>query len=137
MTTIPARLRRLVIDRAGNRCEYCHLSQQGQEATFHVDHVRPVVAGGPTESANLALACVSCSLRKGARTVAHDHLTRVETPLFNPREHLWADHFAWNDVKLMGLTSIGRATIDALQLNRPLILLIREEEAAVRRHPIP
>jgi len=41
MGTIPALLCRLVVARAGDRCEYCGLSQQGQEARFHVDHVIP------------------------------------------------------------------------------------------------
>jgi 5-methylcytosine-specific restriction endonuclease McrA len=63
MSDIPAGMRSQVVLRAGNRCEYCGLSQVGQEAAFHVDHVVPRVAGGPTESENLALACVSCSLR--------------------------------------------------------------------------
>ncbi len=74
MSDIPARLRRLVIRRAAERCEYCGLSQAGQEATFHLDHITPVVAGGPTTAGNLALACVSCSLRKGARQTAPDPL---------------------------------------------------------------
>ena len=43
---IPANLRRQVVKRATNCCEYCGLAQTGQEATFHVDHVVPVVAGG-------------------------------------------------------------------------------------------
>jgi 5-methylcytosine-specific restriction endonuclease McrA len=67
MSTIPISLRRLVVQRAGNRCEYCHLSQVGQEATFHIDHIIPVVADGKTTADNLALACVSCSLHKSAR----------------------------------------------------------------------
>lgn len=49
MSDIPAALRDGVVRRAGNRCEYCGLSQAGQEAVFHVDHVVPRVAGGPTE----------------------------------------------------------------------------------------
>ena len=28
-------------NRALGRCEYCQLSQAGQEATFHIDHVMP------------------------------------------------------------------------------------------------
>ena len=43
---IPDELRQHVIDRAQNRCEYCGLSQLGQAATFHVDHIFPVSAGG-------------------------------------------------------------------------------------------
>ena len=75
MSSIPAQLRRLVIERAAGRCEYCGLSQEGQEATFHIDHITPVVAGGATIETNLALACVSCSLRKGARQTAIDPQT--------------------------------------------------------------
>ena len=67
MMVIPANLRRQVITRAANCCEYCGLAQTGQEATFHIDHVVPLVAGGQSTSENLALACVSCSLRRGAR----------------------------------------------------------------------
>ena len=39
MRYIPVELRQLVNDRAAGRCEYCSLSQDGQEATFHIDHV--------------------------------------------------------------------------------------------------
>ena len=59
MSSVRARLRRLVTERAGQRCEYCGLAQEGQEATFHIDHIAPVSAGGLTDSENLALACVS------------------------------------------------------------------------------
>lgn len=65
MAKIPASLRRLSIQRVANRCQYYSLSQLGQAATFHIDHVIPVVAGGLTTADNLALACVSCSLYKG------------------------------------------------------------------------
>ncbi|HBJ86530.1 MAG TPA: hypothetical protein DDZ88_22280 [Verrucomicrobiales bacterium] len=70
--SLPDSLRWQVIERAGNRCEYCGLSQEGQEAVFHVDHIHPVKLAGQTELENLALACVSCSLRKGARVSAED-----------------------------------------------------------------
>ena len=135
MIHLPARLRRLVIQRSGGRCEYCHLSQAGQEATFHIDHITPVASGGQAVAENLALACVSCSLRKGARQTAIDPDTGLEVPLYHPRRDLWSEHFAWESVRLLGLTAIGRATINALDLNRPLILAIREEEAALGRHP--
>jgi hypothetical protein len=38
---VPANLRRQVIKRAANCCEYCGLAQTGQEATFHIDLVCP------------------------------------------------------------------------------------------------
>jgi 5-methylcytosine-specific restriction endonuclease McrA len=64
MSDITPALHAEVVLRAGNRCEYCGLSQLGQEATFHIDHVVPRAVGGLTVTGNLALACVSCSLRK-------------------------------------------------------------------------
>ena len=39
MSDIAASLRNEVVLRAGGRCEYCRLSQAGQEATFPIDHV--------------------------------------------------------------------------------------------------
>ncbi|MBI3951427.1 MAG: HNH endonuclease [Acidobacteria bacterium] len=83
---IPAEWRRLVVERAEDRCEYCQLSQAGQEATFHVDHVLPSAAGGETTPENLALACVSCSLRQAARESAIDPETGQQVRLYNPRE---------------------------------------------------
>ncbi len=135
MSYIPEKLRRLVINRADNRCEYCRLAQAGQEATFHIDHIVPEIAGGPTSSRNLALACVSCSLRKAARQTALDPQTGTEVPLFHPRRDRWAEHFVWSDLKLLGLTASGHATIAALELNRPSIQAIRAEEELLGRHP--
>ena len=135
MSVIPVALRRLVIRRAANACEYCGLSQKGQEATFHIDHVIPRVAGGETRAENLALACVSCSLRKAARQTAVDPYSGADVPLYNPRGDDWHAHFQWEGVSLIGLTATGRATIAALHMNRPLILAIRQEEAALGRHP--
>ena len=137
MATIPASLRRLVIQRADNRCEYCGISQIGQVATFHIDHIIPVVARGETIAENLALACVSCSLRKGARQNLEDLETGKVVSIFNPRQQAWKEHFAWNDVQVVGLTATGRATVQALDLNRATMLAIRAEEELLGRHPPP
>ncbi|NEP12469.1 MAG: HNH endonuclease [Symploca sp. SIO2C1] len=137
MATIPASLRRLVIQRADNRCEYCGISQLGQVATFHIDHIVPVVADGETVSENLALACVSCSLRKGARQELEDLDKGEVLSIFNPRQQLWKEHFAWKGVQVVGLTATGRATVQALDLNRLTMLAIRSEEELLGRHPPP
>jgi hypothetical protein len=128
-------LRRAVIRRAAERCEYCGLAQEGQEAAFHIDHIVPLNDNGETTLSNLALACVSCSLRKGAATHESDPLTGNATPLFHPRKDLWSDHFRWNDVEVVALTAKGRATIERLKLNRPLIIALRQEEKLRGRHP--
>ena len=137
MRYIPASLRRSVVERASNRCEYCFLSQEGQAATFHIDHVTPLAEGGQTEEDNLALACVSCSLRKAARLKATDPATGEEATIYNPRHQDWHDHFRWDSVRVVGLTPTGRATVAALAMNRPIILEIRAEETLLERHPPP
>ena len=111
------------------------MSQEGQEARFHVDHVVPVVCDGPTVEENLALACVSCSLHKAAKQFALDPQTGIEAALFNPRTDFWEEHFRWDGVFVHGLTPTGRATVASLKMNRALILAIRGEETLRGRHP--
>jgi HNH endonuclease len=133
---VPISLQRRVRLRAGDRCEYCRLAQAGQEATFHVDHVVPRVAGGVTALENLALACVSCSLRKGARSLAIDPATGAATQLFHPRLHVWSDHFGADaSGEILGLTAVGRGTVAALSMNRVLAVKIRHGEHSRDRWP--
>ena len=135
MSDVVSSLREEVTLRAAHRCEYCRLSQIGQEATFHMDHVIPRAVGGPTTADNLALACVSCSLRKWAHQMATDPESGEEVPIFNPRSQVWTEHFRWDGELVVALTPTGRATAAALALNRPVILTIRDEEATRGRHP--
>jgi hypothetical protein len=55
--------------------------------------------------------------------------------VFHPRQQTWKEHFDWNGVKVFGLTATGRATIEALDLNRLTMLAIRTEEELLGRHP--
>ena len=124
MNGVTAALRADVTRRAANRCEYCGLSQERQEATFHVDHVTPRAVGGATVLENLSLACVSCSLRKGARQYAYEPQSGVRAPIFNPRTQVWTDHFRFQGVRIIGVTACGRATIEALAKRMLLFLVI-------------
>jgi hypothetical protein len=135
MSELSAPIRAAVIARADRRCEYCRLSQAGQEAAFHIDHVMPRAAGGTTTEDNLALACVSCSLHKAAKRTATDPNSGEEVSIFNPRSDEWPEHFQWHGETVSGTTAVGRATISALKMNRPLILAIRKEETIRGRHP--
>ncbi|MCB1228227.1 MAG: HNH endonuclease [Verrucomicrobiales bacterium] len=135
--TSPGNLRQRVEERANHRCEYCGISQVGQEAVFHVDHIHPVSLGGESHEENFALACVSCSLRKGARATVIDPDTDEPVPIFNPRKDAWNHHFRWSEFEVVGISPIGRATAVALAMNRPIILGIRKEEALRGRHPPP
>lgn len=135
--TVSASIRRIVTQRAGNCCDYCRLAQAGQEALFHIDHIIPEMDGGLTELENLALACVSCSLRKGARQFTLDPTTRRLVKLFHPRRQRWSAHFRWNGFRVAGITATGRAAVEALKLNRSTMLAIRSEEAHFGRFPPP
>ena len=115
---ISPRLRRAVADRDGWRCCYCHLSQIGQAATFHLDHVWPWSRGGPTTAENLAFQCTGCGLHMSDRVELADPLTGELAPLFHPLRQTWADHFAISpDGVCHGLTPVGRATVIALGMN--------------------
>ncbi|MEG3894101.1 MULTISPECIES: hypothetical protein [unclassified Microcoleus] len=57
--------------------------------------------------------------------------------IFNPPQQRWNTHFVWNAVEALGLTAIGRATVQALDLNRSTMLAIRAEEELRGRHPPP
>jgi 5-methylcytosine-specific restriction endonuclease McrA len=133
---IPAALLRHVRSRAGAVCEYCRLPQESQEATFHVDHIQPRTAGGATSLDNLALACVTCSLRKAARIQVRDPNTRRSVRLFHPRRDSWDDHFGFTPQwRVRGRTPVGRATISALGMNRAAVVAIRQELASIETNP--
>lgn len=133
---IPRRLAVEVRERAGDVCEYCLLPQNSQEATFHVDHIVPRSRGGATTLDNLALACVSCSLRKAARQHVREPRTGKLVLLYNPRLDDWTDHFAFTTRwRLTGRSPVGRATIEALGMNRDVILAIRRELVQLGRYP--
>lgn len=102
-----------------------------------MDHIVPVAKAGGTESGNLALACVSCSLRKGARDTAKDPRTGRLIKLFHPRLHRWGDHFRTKGCRIEGITATGRATVAALHFNRAIALAIRAEEKIRGRFPPP
>jgi hypothetical protein len=110
--------RHLVRERAGHRCEYCGILQVHMPfATFHIDHIIPRQHGGTNDPANLALACYHCNLHKGPNLSVIDPDTGVMVPLFHPRRDIWREYFALQEVTIIGLTPIGRATVRVLQMN--------------------
>lgn len=124
-----------VEQRAGQRCEYCRMHQSLQGASFHLEHVIPRSKGGSDGLDNLAWACPSCNLRKSDRTQVVVPNVGIVTPLFNPRRDRWDEHFAWADYQIVGVTSIGQATVAALEFNTPRRLLIRQVELAFGLFP--
>lgn len=62
--TIPAYVRREVLERDGACCVYCG----SVDGPFHLDHVIPASRGGASRVDNLVVACLPCNLSKGAKT---------------------------------------------------------------------
>jgi len=111
-------LRSLVRRRAGDVCEYCRLPQSSSRfVRFHIEHIISRQHNGPSEEGNLALACGYCNHHKGPNIAGLDPETGQLVPLFNPRRDRWSEHFQWNDLALVGLTPIGRATVELLAIN--------------------
>src|SRR5262245_17776800 len=91
----------LVEQRAAGRCEYCRMHQSLQGATFHIEHILPSARGGKTISENLAWACPGCNFHKSDRTESLDPDTGISLPLFNPRTHVWLEHFRFVDRQII------------------------------------
>lgn len=116
---MPHRLYGVIASRARWRCEYCLAPEALFNSQFEVDHIQPRERGGADEDWNLALACRSCNGSKYVATRAADPLTGRLVRLFNPRTDAWDDHFQLYGptAEVIGLTSIGRATVDRLRMN--------------------
>jgi hypothetical protein len=112
-------LRASVWARAAGICEYCRLPDEYDPLPFCIDHIRPQYHHGRTVANNLALSCFNCNTFKGTNIAGIDPVTNQHSVLFNPREHNWDEHFAWDGPVLVGRTAIGRATVDVLRINLP------------------
>lgn len=132
---IPSGLRRLVWHRAKDRCEYCLHHDQDTTGRHVIDHIIAVKHRGLTEAENLALACVACNLHKGSDIATVDPLSEQLVPLFNPRRQVWSDHFGLDGARIVGLTPVGRGTVDVLQMNEPNRLELRAELMQQGRYP--
>jgi 5-methylcytosine-specific restriction endonuclease McrA len=93
--------------------------------------------GGQTEEDNLWLACSLCNDHKSDRIAALDPDTDAVVRLFDPRHQSWGEHFAWskNSDRIEGLTPTGRATVYALNLNRPSLVKARQAWVLAGWHP--
>ena len=112
-----AKTRELVRRRAGERCEYCLLRQEQTGLTHHVEHITAKQHGGTDDEGNLALACNRCNACKGPNLTGIDTETGAIVPLFHPRLDAWADHFEFQQARIVGRTPKGRATAFVLQMN--------------------
>ncbi len=130
-------LKEFVAQRAQWCCEYCLTRADHSSDPFAIEHIIPRVLGGSNEQENLALSCFGCNNFKFTTIEAVDPVSGEVTPLFNPRVHLWGEHFRWSEnfTQIEGITPTGRATIQRLRLNRPGLTNLRTALVAVGKHP--
>jgi hypothetical protein len=121
-------VRQFVRERAGHRCEYCHLPQDAAPwVTFHIEHIRARQHQGEDDPANLALACPDCNFRKGPNLTSTPPDSDEIVPLFNPRVLEWDEHFTMIGPEIVGLTDTGRATVRLLDMNEDERVAMRAE----------
>lgn len=124
-TYISAALRREVIARANYICEYCLIHEDDTFLGCHVDHIVSEKHGGLTISANLALACTFCNLRKGS-DLGSLSAGGVLTRFYHPRTDNWEEHFELQGAVIISLTDIGDVTARILRFNNSDRLLERQ-----------
>ncbi len=117
MTYISDALRRLVKERAGNCCEYCHINLDLSPYPPEIDHIIAEKHDGETTEDNLCLSCGFCNRNKGPDVGSYDRVTKTFVSLYNPRFDVWSDHFTLKDGRVEPLTPQGRVTVKILQFN--------------------
>ena len=134
---IAEEIRKRVREKAKNRCGYCRSLQKYVLGVLEIEHIIPKAAGGTDKEENLWLACRMCNNYKGIQTHAKDPLSDRKAQLFNPRKQQWLKHFTWSDdgIYIIGITTCGRATVAALQLNNVYAITVRQAWVSVGWHP--
>jgi len=120
-----ATLAEVVRRRAATRCEYCQLPEAASCVPFEIDHIISKKHRGPTSGENLALTCFYCNSHKGPNIAGVDPESGALSRLYHPRTDRWDDHFRWNRPVLLGITAVGRATIEVLCINAPDFVALR------------
>lgn len=135
--TIPENIRQQVMARAQRRCEYCQVHTDFVYAEMEVDHIEPLASGGSDDVLNLCHACPRCNGFKWNKTQAVDPITGEAVPLYNPRKQSWSEHFTWaeDQATIIGKTACGRATVEALRMNRPDRVKFRQLLVSLGSYP--
>jgi len=104
---------------------------------LEIEHIIPRAQGGSDDESNLWLSCSLCNRYKGAQTEGIDSMSGAVAALFNPRTQKWFNHFQWSvdGTYIIGLTQIGRATVEALRLNNEIAVKVRRNWVLAGWHP--
>jgi hypothetical protein len=131
------RIKRIVRQRARGCCEYCLSQERFATHDFSIEHIIPASKQGSDSLDNLALSCQGCNNFKYNKIEATDPVSGIKCPLFHPRNQSWEEHFSWDEsyVQMVGKTPVGRATIEALRLNREKLVNLRRALFLLKEHP--
>jgi hypothetical protein len=134
---VPGPLRQRIRAAARDRCGYCLSSQRYAMSKLEIEHAIPRALGGLDDESNLWLSYGLCNRYKGSQTTGVDPVEDARVSLFNPRTQVWNEHFRWSPdgTLILGLTPIGRATVDTLRLNNDLAVEVRRNWVLAGWHP--
>lgn len=137
MPLLSTQLKKQVAERANHLCEYCCASAFYSAQPFNTDHIIPISQNRSNELDNLAYACGGCNGSKFDKTHGTDSISKLLVPLFNPRTMAWSDHFARSDnfLEMVGISLIGRVTINTLKTNRDGVKNLRKLLMIENLHP--
>ncbi len=129
--------RRLVSERAENRCEYCLIHAQDTILGCAIDHIISLKHGGSNEPENLAYACVFCNRYKGSDVGSVILETKEFVRFYNPRDDHWSEHFKLDDATIIAKTSVGEVTARILGFNDERRIIERQLLIAKGRYIAP
>ncbi len=137
---VSADLRRQVVTRAENLCEYCLIHEEDTFFGCEVDHIISRKHGGPTRADNLSYACMTCNRNKGSDvgSILPPLSSGVFCRFFNPRTDAWSEHFALDEsdgITIATLTPVGEVTVRIFGFNGSERLLERQALRDVDRYP--
>jgi hypothetical protein len=117
---------KFVAERAAFRCEYCHFPAAFSGFRFVCDHIIAKKHEGSDEPTNLAYSCPHCNRHKLDNIAGLDLPSTAPVRLFHPRRDRWAEHFTCDGAMIVGLTSIGRVTVQVLKINEARRMAARQ-----------
>lgn len=125
--------------RAAGFCEYCLIHEEDTFFGCELDHVVSRKHHGPSDAANLALACLICNRRKGSDVGSLDQRTGRYVRLYHPRRDRWLAHFFLRDgaSEIRPRTDVGVVTERLLDLDSAARRSERRALAALGRYPPP
>lgn len=120
-------LKKSVIRRANNCCEYCLMENDVSFIPHQIDHIISLKHEGETSLDNLAYACFSCNNNKGSDIGTMLLPNKIFIRLFNPRIDSWNKHFEIENGVIYAKTNIAQATVKMLKMNEIDRIIERNE----------